>query len=70
MSRLPQRAGDGDPCPQDSDHGLMQTYPLTRRQYCPHVAHKGEPFYEWDGVTPIERKGADTLAADLRKAVA
>lgn len=57
MSRR-QSQGDGDPCPQDPAHGLMYYYPESRRQFCPHSAHKGPYLYEHDGVTPVTAKSA------------
>ena len=64
MSRY--QGGNADPCPQEPTHGRMWMIEATKRQYCPHVAHKGESVYEYDGKTPITRKGADLLARDLR----
>ena len=55
MSKYRQ-GGDGDPCPQDPEHGRMYAYPQSQIQYCPHSAHKGESRYRWDGVTPVDKE--------------
>lgn len=51
----PHRAGNGDWCPQDPEHGRMFTVSLVT-QYCPHSAHKGESRYAMDGKTAKETK--------------
>ena len=50
--------GDGDPCPQDPDHGRMYFIGSERKvQWCPNARHKGSARYQYDGKTPApERK--------------
>jgi hypothetical protein len=51
--------GDGDPCPHDPEHGRM-IVTGSKRQWCPVQSHDmdGTPaLYEYDGRTPVRRKG-------------
>lgn len=51
--------GDGDPCPEDASHGHLYFMKPGTRQWCPHSAHQGNPFYAHDGVTPAPRAASD-----------
>ncbi len=52
--------GDGDRCPQDSEHGHMYfTDPAKTKQWCPSSRHEGDPWYRRDGLTPLRTTGPE-----------